>query len=356
MTAIDFSPYDFVDQPIFVLVAGKKGLPVYGFANQAVRDRLALTLDQIVGRPAYDLFTGRAAYSVFRRQCKAWEGGEATEYEIALPIGTHQTWVHTQLRPVHDADGQMTHMVGISRDITKDRARAAEQSMTVASAHEMQDLICMAAHDLRSPVGNLKSLADVMRIDFVDHGDGKAQLIDMIDALADQALEVISGIMLRAMAPDAQGHNRVFDLGGLCDDVLVLLDPQRTHSVSYERLLVDTDYAAVQIVLRNLIDNAFKHGPNTPRRVSVQVEEMNAQRLRFSVCDDGPGFSTAAITKGPGRGRDGTGFGLMGISKLARSHGGVVNIVPPHSGHGAEVHLELPGKIVRHSASIHAFG
>ncbi|WP_299147090.1 PAS domain-containing sensor histidine kinase [uncultured Tateyamaria sp.] len=356
MSSIDFSPYDFVDQPVFVLVAGENGFPVYGFANQAVRDRLGLTLDQIVGRPAYDLFTGRAAYSVFRRQCKAWEGGEAVEYEIALPIGTQQTWVHTQLHPVHDAEGQMTHMVGLSRDITRERARLTEQTMTLAAAHEMQDLICMAAHDLRSPVGNLKSLADVMRIDFVDHGDGKIQLIDMIDALADQALEVISDIMQRAMAPDAQGHNRVFDLGALCDDVLVLLDPQRMHSISYDRLFVDTDYAAVQIVLRNLIDNAFKHGPNTPRRVSVQVEEMNAQRLRFSVCDDGPGFSAAAIAAGPGRGSDESGFGLVGISKLARSHGGAVSIVPPHSGHGAEVHLELPGQIVWQSASIHAFG
>jgi len=344
MLTQDFSSYDFVDEPIFVLKADEAGRPIYHFLNARGLNSLGKTLDQVRGRPAHEVFTGRAAYSVYRRQCSAWSDGKSTEYEVALPVNDKIIWVHTRMRAVRDDAGYLVYMVGTSQDITGQREQEQAQAMAHAAAREMEDLVCLAAHDLRSPIGNLKSLATIMRKDFVDHGDGKVQLIDMIDTIADKALTVVSEIMTHALAANAPDQATRFDFGALCDDVMVLLDPMRVHSAGFPRVDVHTDYTVVQIILRNLIDNAIKFSGKPSVQIQIGVEQMNAQRLVFSVRDDGDGFGdVAANAYGPETGPVESigGFGLLGVRRLARSRGGRVSVVPCDV--GAEVRFELPG-------------
>ncbi|MEL6452869.1 MAG: ATP-binding protein [Pseudomonadota bacterium] len=349
MDAADFLLFDTVNQPVFVLVADGSDAPVYKFINKVSRDYLGKSLDEVVGQSAADIFDGRAAESVYRHQCEAWAAGVSSEYEVAIPLRDATMWVRTRLIAVHDARGALSHMVGTSQDITRERKLMQSEAMTAAAAREMEDLVCLAAHDLRSPVGNLKSLADVLRKDFVDHGDGKLQLIDMIDAIADKALGVVSKIMVQAMATGAPISGEVFDLRALCDDMLVLLDPMGAHKVTYPDVQIEADYTVVHIILRNLLDNAVKHSGTGSATVSVTLRQMNAQRLQFIVWDDGPGFD-AGIADDPAAAVTSEGFGLVGVRRLARSRGGSVNIVDGHGAPGAEVHFELPGQIVSEDA------
>ncbi|WP_299138800.1 PAS domain-containing sensor histidine kinase [uncultured Tateyamaria sp.] len=347
MQTQDFSSYDFVDEAIFVLKADAAGRPIYHFLNACGLNSLGKTLDQVRDQPAYEIFTGRAAYSVYRRQCRAWSDAQSTEYEVALPIKDATTWVHTRLRAVYDDAGALSYMVGTSKDITDHREQIQAQAMAHAAAREMEDLVCLAAHDLRSPIGNLKTLASVMRQDFVDHGDGKVQLIDMIDKIADKALSVVSDIMAQALAANAPDQTTTFDFGALCDDVMVLLDPMRSHSAEFPRVEVQADYTVVQIILRNLIDNAIKFSGKPSVHIQIGVTQMNAQRLVFSVLDDGDGFGDVAVNAyGPDAGPVESigGYGLLGVRRLARSRGGRVTVAQRDV--GAEVLFELPGIVV----------
>ena len=343
----DFAIFDFVDHPIFVLVPDEDNRPVYQFLNRMARRRLDATPDQILGRPACEIFAGRAAFSVYRRQCAAWADGVVTEYEIALPLGSEVMWVRTRLEPAHDDAGNVSHMIGTSQDITAEREQLQAHTMSVAAAQEMEDLVCMAAHDLRSPIANLKTLAELMREDFVDHGDGKAELIDMVEAISDKALAVVSNIMGQAMSTGTAISARAFDIGALCDDILVMLDPTGLHNVTYPRQSIEADFTVVHIILRNLIDNALKHSGRANARISIDMAPMNAERLTFTVRDDGDGFvdgSRRDLLHADDQIRGG--FGLTGVRRLARSRGGQVTIEPPVAGKGAVVQIELPGRIV----------
>lgn len=347
MTSDDFSMYDFVDQPIFVLVADANGRPVYHFLNACGRDQLGRGLDQIRGLPAYQIFPGRAAYSVYRQQCAVWSRGEDAEYEIALPVGKGTIWVRTRVIAVRDAAGNVTHMIGASHDITAEHEQAQAHIMATAAAREMEDLVCFAAHDLRSPLGNLKSLAVLMRRNFVDHGDGKAELIDMINDISDKALAVVSSVMGQVMAVGGQDTRQRFDIGRVCDDIMIMLDPMRAHFASYPRREIEADGVVVQIALRNLMDNAIKHAGPSVLQISIDVAEMNAERLLITVVDNGPGFSTDAF-KCTRQGRSNAlgGFGLRGIERLVRSRGGQLVVVPRTDRAGTEVRIELPGRFV----------
>lgn len=353
MRVEEFSAFDLVDQPIFVLAPDADNRPVYAFLNAAALGRLGKTLDEVAGLPAYQVFSGRAAYSVYRHQCLVWSNGQAAEYEIALPVGASETmWARTKVKPVFDEAGALTHMIGISLDITPERDQLQVHTMAAAAAREVEDLVCLAAHDLRTPIGNLKSLAYLMRQDFVDHGDGKIHLIDMIDEISDKALSVVSDIMGQAMATSTRTEQEGFDIGAVCDDIMVLLDPTRTHSVAYPRRIIEAEFMVVHIILRNLIDNALKHSGQQAAQVMIELTPMNAERLLFIVRDNGCGFD-ASTFQDQDAASDTTirGFGLIGVRRLVRSRGGQITVSPPVSGQGAEIRVELPGRLSDISAA-----
>ena len=345
---MDFSAYDLVDVPVFVLVPDQNGRPVYGYMNPVSLGRIGKTLDEIRGKAAFDLFEGRAAYAVFRRQMVAWQSGAPVQHEISLPVGGGSIWIRTTLAPVRDAGGTMTHIVGTVVDINAERELEQQQAMTVADMREVEDLVCLAAHDLRSPIGNLKSLSNLLREDFVDHGDGKLELINLIDGIADQALAVISDVMARVIGRSAAPASIRFDFGAVCDDIVMLLDPLRTHSVSYPRIDIETDRVTVQIVLRNLIDNAFKYASSPTARVSIVVEEINAQRLAIEVRDTGSGRPVHAAHQMTDQTQGG--YGLQGVDRLVKARGGEVFVDTPEDGSGAVARIELPGRIPAQAA------
>ena len=343
----DFSILNDVDEAIFVLAPDDHNLPVYHFFNTAACRLLDRSLVQVQGRPSYDVYDGRAAYSVYRQQCVAWAMKKPRVYENALPIRGGTIWVRTKLLPVFDVSGRMTQMVGTSQNVTEQRHQSQAHALATAAIQEMEDMICLAAHDLRSPIYNLKSLATMMRKDFVDHGDGKAELIDMIDAISDKALNVVSDTMGKAMSITGTTSSQRFDVGDVCDEIMVLLDPARRHSVSYPRYQIEAERTVVHIMLRNLVDNALKHSGGRGVRVRIELDEMNAERLCFTVKDTGPGFSDSAYLRlnQMHRVEPHKPFGLGAVHRLLLSRGGLMTVVQPIKGQGAEVRLELPGRI-----------
>lgn len=343
----DFSIFDHVAHPVFVLTQNPAGQVVYSFMNANARDRLGLTLDQIVGKPANLFFEGRAGLSLLDRQTKAWAAGEAVTYDVALPIAGRTLCARTSLEPVRDAQGNVAYMVGVTMDISKERALEQVQAVTAAMASEMEEFVSIAAHDLRSPIANVKTLVDLVCDGFVDMGDGKLEMIRMIEEISTRSLMLVSDVMAQAAAANAGSEMRVFDLEALCDDILVTLDPEQMHSVKVTPARINADYVVMQIALRNLIDNALKHA--AAARIEMQIfAAIGAEdRVVITVCDDGKGFADPALAFLDGGDlKIDSGFGLLGVRRLLCGRGGEISAVPPTSGRGAEVRFELPGQIV----------
>ncbi|KIC51846.1 PAS domain-containing sensor histidine kinase [Tateyamaria sp. ANG-S1] len=342
---MDYSIYDFVDAPVFVLVADRDDRPVFDFMNMAGCRLLGVELSDVVGKAVHEMLDGRAAFAVYRQQLKAWKSGQNAEFETALPMGDAMMWFRTSLVASHAEDGSLLRMVGTSHDISSERALEQQEAMTAAATREIEDLVCLAAHDLRSPISNLKSLAYLMRTDFVDHGDGKLELINMIDDLADKSLSIIAETMSHVMAKSAPPSFDTVDLGPVCDDIVVLLDPLRQHSVTYPRITVEADLTAVQIILRNLLDNAFKHAGDGAIRVDVAVSQVNARRLCLSVRDHGRGFEAVPSDDAEAHSSD-HGYGLVGVTRLVKARGGTIRLGNPADGTGTDIRVELPGRIL----------
>lgn len=114
--------------------------------------------------------------------------------------------------------------------------------------------------------------------------------------------------------------------------------------------VVEADPDAVRQILRNLLDNALRHAPESSA-VRVASSPAGDDRVRLEVRDEGPGIPADhrervferfyRVDPGRSRASGGTGLGLSIVKHLAAAHGGEVG-VDSVVGEGTAVWVTLP--------------
>ncbi|MEQ1710513.1 MAG: HAMP domain-containing sensor histidine kinase [Hyphomicrobium sp.] len=224
--------------------------------------------------------------------------------------------------------------------------RSTARIEELVGAHKM--LLANASHELRTPLSRIR-----LGLELLDGGAAPArkaalekdiaevdQLIDEIllasrlDAL--EQLEALEEVDLLALAAEE---------GARYDECVVDGEP----------VLIRGDGRLLRRLVRNLIENAHRHG--TPP-VEVEVRPDRASRsLRLTVSDAGPGIplaERARVFEPFRRGRAsepsttrpdavrGTGLGLTLVRQIARRHGGDARIEGPDGTSRIMVTLPLP--------------
>jgi two-component system OmpR family sensor kinase len=217
---------------------------------------------------------------------------------------------------------------------------------SMRAVEQQEQFLAEAAHELRTPLTTLR-LALESGLGSTDRapaamGDA-VRLVDHLDRL-------VAGLLSRARI---DAGTRPLELTPLRLDLLVeqVVDelPHRGGEVSVRTeptvVLGDPDLLAQAV--RNLVDNALRHGApaGEPSEVHVYVAAG-----KVSVHDRGPGIAAGdretifgdRVTSG----RGGIGVGLAIVRWVAELHGGRAYVAPA-SGPGAVVELVLPRFIVR---------
>lgn len=118
-------------------------------------------------------------------------------------------------------------------------------------------------------------------------------------------------------------------------------------TTSLDASVVTADPALVRIAVRNLLDNALRHG-RTPAPASAARAEVHVmvRGATVAVADRGPGIAAADLPglterfRSPG---GGTGIGLSLVREIAAAHGGSLT-ADLRPGGGTLVRLSLgPG-------------
>lgn len=232
------------------------------------------------------------------------------------------------------------------------RLAEAEAARGAAEA-ERRAVIASIGHDLRTPLASLQAsleaLVDGVAPDPERYLRGMAADVDHLRRLVDDLF-----LLARLDAGSHQVAPEVVDLGELVDEALEAMTPlssargvELRADVPGHPSPVLADPAAVGRILRNLVDNALRHGP-PGSRVEVTVRNLGKAAV-VVVADQGPGFDPGFRSKAferftradPARSRaeGGTGLGLAIAGELAHLSGGEIEIL---DGPGGRIRLGLP--------------
>ncbi len=196
-----------------------------------------------------------------------------------------------------------------------------------------RNLLANASHELRSPLARMRMAVELLQ----DRAppDVRDELLRNMAELDQLVGEILLASKLDA-AVDADVAADHVDLTGLVAEECALFDAQ----LEAQAASLPGNARLLRRMVRNLLENARRHGGNTP--VVVRIDIVPGPSIRLDVVDQGPGIPEdehenvfAPFYRLPGTSeRDGgVGLGLSLARQIAAAHGGTVHCVSPgHAG------------------------
>jgi signal transduction histidine kinase len=191
------------------------------------------------------------------------------------------------------------------------------------------------AHELRTPLTAIRT-----EIDALGTALPSPATLEHIRAEVARFGDVIDAIVVLSSSDRGARSHVVVNVA----DLARALAPSGVSVDGPDEALVEADEPLLALALRNLIDNAERHGRGV-RAIEVSRE---GQAIRVAVVDEGPGVGEAErermfdrywrATAADGEGR---GLGLALVKAVAERHDGTASAAPGPTGRGLRVSFTL---------------
>jgi signal transduction histidine kinase len=274
------------------------------------------------------LMVAAAAYPVVRRLTRRLERLQASV----------ETWGGGQLGTRVAVEGKDE----VARLATSFNQAAARIEALVGA---QKSLLANASHELRSPLARIRMAVELMQDQAAPAiRDELNRNIGELDQLID---EVLLASRLDSTAELARSDEQV-DLAAIVAEECTRLKA----TFDAQALSLPGDAKLLRRLVRNLLENAARHGAGTQVHASLRLERADNDReaLVLDICDSGPGvpeeqreriFEPFYRVPGASEAAGGVGLGLSLVRQIARHHGGDVRCLPGEPG-GCCFRVDLP--------------
>jgi signal transduction histidine kinase len=276
------------------------------------------------------------------------------EYRVRQSDGAFR-WLQARGRVESDGAGQATYFHGAVIDIT-DR-KLSELSLRdnnqqlKRSNRDLEDFAYIASHDLKTPLGGIKSAALWLEEDLHDLSDESRKLLGLMRSRIKRMETLLDDLLTYSRVGRTDTAVSETQLADIFGSIVEVLNPPAHIKVRVEGVLpvIVTASAQLEQVLRNLINNAIKHHDKQRGEV-VLSGKLVGDFVEFVVRDDGPGILPEFHEKifqlfQTLKRRDeveGTGMGLAIVKKLVERQNCRVTVHSQGDGTGTQFRFRWP--------------
>ena len=222
------------------------------------------------------------------------------------------------------------------------------------------NFIDSVTHELKSPIASLKLYLQTMTRRSVDQKQQQdfhrfmLEDVERLDSLINHLLDAAR--IERGVEEAAAEEVRLDELLSQCAAATCMRYrlPPETVQIHSKEILLSSRLVQLEILFRNLIDNAVKYG-GSPPRVEVTAETDSQSRVEVSIRDNGRGIPQDQRRKIFGRfvrlgnelerSTPGTGLGLYLVRNVTKSIGGAIRINDRQDQRGTEFIVTIPGVV-----------
>jgi PAS domain S-box-containing protein len=303
-------------------------------------------VESVLGRRDTETFTDESAREIMAHDQLVMTSGEGITVEECLDFldGRHRIFSSTKF-PYRGPDGSIVGVIGISRDITRQKELETafkEQYDQLKQLDRLKgDFVNAVSHELRTPLTSIIGYAE-----FLEEGIGGAlssqqnAFVSEIRASAERLDHLVNDLLDYARIEAGTFRLRLApgDLRAAVEAVLSSLEPQAKRAKLFvaadlpaDPVVVPMDTQRIEQVLTNLVGNALKF---TERGgITVKVERREAQ-VYCAVSDTGEGIAASDLPRlfnrfsqlEAGTRKGGTGLGLSIAKSIVEAHGGQIGV------------------------------
>jgi len=352
--------------PLMIFVKDAQELRFVRF-NRAGEQLLGYSRDELLGKNDFDFFPpDQAKFFVDkdREVLRARSILEIPEEDIDTRLQGRRT-LYTLKVPLYDRYMNPTHLLGISLDITQQKAAerdvralntqlAAKSAQLQESNRDLEDFCYSVSHDLRAPLRAIDGFASLLQEGVSAHGNNEnTRHLQTIRAAAQRMSHLIDDLLEFSRVGRQTISLTSTDMLPLVQQAITDATGGRPQlHVKFDVQSLPPAFADARMLIHvwiNLIDNAVKYSSQRPEPLISIGGELDGEYVRYFVRDNGVGFDMSYYDKLFGvfqrlhsaREVPGTGVGLAIVHRaITRLQGKVWAESTPNS--GATFYFSLP--------------
>lgn len=254
----------------------------------------------------------------------------------------------------------LNEMSRLNNELVNLQREMAKKNGELARANEMKNqLLGMAAHDLRNPLGNIMALAEFLEEDTKGLlNENQQKFLHLISASAEFLLKMIEDLLDISKIESGKLNLKLeqTDLIELAERIIHFnkaLAAKKNIAISLEfshnPIILNIDKQKIEQVFSNLLSNAVKFSyPKSKVALKITRNENN---VLVEVTDQGTGILKKhveaiflpfnQVSASGTAGEKSTGLGLSIVKKIIEGHNGEI-AVESEPGKGSRFYFELP--------------
>jgi signal transduction histidine kinase len=204
---------------------------------------------------------------------------------------------------------------------------------------ELESFAYIAAHDLKSPLNNISSLANIILDSYGEKMNEEGQnFISLIVQSSDKLKKIIDGLLEYSKSNTMLKEDKVeVNLMELVKDIEGLFDFENNCEITLKSSLdsIFINRAAIEQIFINLVSNSIKYNDKPRTEIEIEINEDDSKYI-ISNKDNGPGISKEnqdkvfqifnVLAPQDKFGERGNGIGLATVKKIIEALGGSIYI------------------------------